>query len=186
MSNSIENYIKVYENIISDDLCDKIISEYENSDKWGISEISNGINTNIRNCNILGMSSESTINQNKNIRKKIDDEVYSVISKIINRLNESYTHLSLSKDSGYDLLKYKKGQFYTEHVDSSVRNPRTISCSLCLNDDYEGGEFSFFDRKIKYKLKKGSAIVFPSNFMYPHQILPVIKGTRYSIITWFN
>ena len=35
------------------------------------------------------------------------------------------------------------------------------------------------------KLKKADAIMFPSNFMYPHEIMPVTQGTRYSIITWF-
>jgi hypothetical protein len=28
--------------------------------------------------------------------------------------------------------------------------------------------------------------MFPSNFMYPHAIKPVLSGTRYSIITWFD
>jgi predicted 2-oxoglutarate/Fe(II)-dependent dioxygenase YbiX len=60
-----------------------------------------------------------------------------------------------------------------------------VSCSFALNDNYEGGEFSFFDGQIKIKLPKGAALLFPSNFMYPHQILPVTNGTRYSIITWF-
>ena len=36
-----------------------------------------------------------------------------------------------------------------------------------------------------YKLEKGDALMFPSNFMYPHEVMPVTKGTRYSIITWF-
>jgi len=60
-----------------------------------------------------------------------------------------------------------------------------VSCSFALNDDFGGGEFAFFDRELIYNLKKGSVIMFPSNFMYPHEIMPVIKGTRYSIITWF-
>ena len=61
----------------------------------------------------------------------------------------------------------------------------TMSCVFYWNDDFEGGEFAFFDREIKYKLDKGDAIMFASNFMYPHEIMPVTKGTRYSIITWF-
>lgn len=65
-------------------------------------------------------------------------------------------------------------------------HPRTISCSFALNDDYEGGEFAFFDRRIATKIKKGAAIIFPSNFMFPHEIIKVKKGTRYSIITWFR
>jgi predicted 2-oxoglutarate/Fe(II)-dependent dioxygenase YbiX len=64
-------------------------------------------------------------------------------------------------------------------------HPRSVSCSFALNDDYEGGEFAFFDRELKYKLKKGSILLFPSSFMYPHEIMPVTKGTRYSIVTWF-
>jgi hypothetical protein len=27
--------------------------------------------------------------------------------------------------------------------------------------------------------------MFPSNFLYPHSVLPVTEGTRYSIVTWF-
>ena len=29
-------------------------------------------------------------------------------------------------------------------------------------------------------------VMFPSTFMYPHEVMPVTKGTRYSIITWFR
>ena len=36
----------------------------------------------------------------------------------------------------------------------------------------------------EYKTVKGSAIVFPSNFMFPHAVKKVEKGTRYSIVTW--
>ena len=34
--------------------------------------------------------------------------------------------------------------------------------------------------------KAGSAIVFPSNFCFPHAVLPVTKGERHSIITWIH
>ena len=33
-------------------------------------------------------------------------------------------------------------------------------------------------------LKKGDVIIFPSNFMYPHKVEPVTKGTRYYYISW--
>jgi len=83
------------------------------------------------------------------------------------------------------LLRYQEGEFYTEHTDHFLQNPRIVSCSFALNDDFEGGEFGFFDRKIIYKLSKGSALMFPSNFLYPHEIMPITKKIRYSIITWF-
>jgi predicted 2-oxoglutarate/Fe(II)-dependent dioxygenase YbiX len=183
---NIEDYIKIYEEIIPEELCDRIISEYVSSDEWIGAGIASGINKDVRNCELINISVEASIIKNQISRKKIDDDIYSVVSKILSDLNQEYNNVSVSKDSGYGLLKYEQGGFYTQHTDNYTENPRTISCSLCLNDNYDGGEFAFFDRKLKYKLKKGSAIVFPSNFMYPHEIMPVTKGKRYSVITWFN
>jgi len=53
---------------------------------------------------------------------------------------------------------------------------------LFLNDDYEGGEF-IVAGEIFFP-KKGSAIIFPSNFMYPHEVGIVTKGIRWSVLTW--
>ena len=52
-----------------------------------------------------------------------------------------------------------------------------------LNDDYEGGEFILFDDQ-KIETKRGDIIIFPSNFMYPHSVNKINKGTRYSFVTW--
>jgi predicted 2-oxoglutarate/Fe(II)-dependent dioxygenase YbiX len=51
-----------------------------------------------------------------------------------------------------------------------------------FNDNYEGGEFMLCDEEIK--LKQGDAVQFPSVFLYPHEVKPVTKGTRYSWVLW--
>ena len=38
----------------------------------------------------------------------------------------------------------------------------------------------------RLKLNTGSIVFFPSNFMYPHSIEPITKGTRYSIVAWLQ
>ena len=179
-NHNLSKYIRVFENVVSDKLCDKIVKEYCNDSNWEQTETLGGLNTNIRNCSYITITAE-----NKK-RKKIDDKIFSSVAKILSELKRLHPHLSVNQDTGYTLLRYNKGEFYTEHVDSHRKIPRDVSCSIILNDDYEGGEFGFFGGSEKYRLKKGSAITFPSNFMFPHQILPVKKGTRYSIITWFN
>tara|TARA_R100001163_G_scaffold18792_1_gene16591 strand:+ start:756 stop:1304 length:549 start_codon:yes stop_codon:yes gene_type:complete len=89
-----------------------------------------------------------------------------------------------------DLLKYTKGGKYTTHIDHDVTTPRTISVIVNLNEDYEGGDLVFTDQQGKevkrFKLKERSIIFFPSNFMYPHMIEPITKGTRYSIVAWLQ
>ena len=184
--NELKDYILVLDDIISEELCDNILKEYKDSDQWINTTIGkNIVNREIRNCTSIGISLNSTIEKNKNIRKKIDDDVFKCAKNSIEKYNEKFKQAHISKDSGYDLLKYERGEFYTQHVDSFTDIPRTISCSFILNNNFKGGEFSFFDNKIIYPLKKGSAIMFPSNFLYPHSVLPVINGTRYSIVTWF-
>ena len=59
-----------------------------------------------------------------------------------------------------------------------------LTSLLFLNDNYEGGEFVMLDDTYKAKVKQGSVIVFPSNFMYDHEVKKVTKGNRYSVMTW--
>ena len=67
---------------------------------------------------------------------------------------------------------------------------RKLSFTLCLNDEFEGGEFDICNpdpRETKntiksFKLKKGDMIVFPSHTW--HRVNPVTKGTRKSLVGW--
>jgi|TARA_R100000455_G_scaffold2055_1_gene693 Rps23 Pro-64 3,4-dihydroxylase Tpa1-like proline 4-hydroxylase len=89
-----------------------------------------------------------------------------------------------------DLLKYTSGGKYDVHVDNYSDSTRHLSIIFNLNDEYEGGDLIFTDQKDqeikRLKLDVGDAVFFPSNFMYPHGITPIIEGTRYSIVAWLR
>jgi len=179
------DYIVVIENALTPALCDAVLAEYKNCDDWINAAIENREDLDIRNCQTIGISFDSVIQKNLQIRKNLDSYLFVSASNVIKQYREKFSDCTVEQDSGYDLLKYEVGGFYTTHTDSFKDRPRAVSCSFMLNDDYEGGEFAFFDRELIYNLKKGSCIMFPSNFMYPHEIMPVTSGTRYSIVTWF-
>jgi len=182
----LQDYIRIYNDIIDPDLCDRILNEYSNSNEWNSTMVGEGVvNENVRNCSVVHLSDTEVIDRNFEIRKFLDVEIHSQLLKVVEKYSEEHQHFAPSIDTGYDLLRYNEGQFYTQHVDSFVQQQRSISCSIFVNDDYGGGEFAFFDREMMVKGSKGSVIVFPSNFMFPHEIMPVTKGTRYSIITWY-
>ena len=184
--NELKDYIYIVKNALSLSLCDEILNEFKNSDEWEDTEIGLGeVEKNIRNCQTIVISFPHVIQKNKDIRHKLDNAIFDGASKCIKDYNTKFPHCKIEEDSGYELLKYPEGCFYIEHTDSFKAAPRAVSCSFILNDDFEGGEFAFFKRELKYKLEKGDALLFPSNFMYPHEVMPVTKGTRYSIITWF-
>lgn len=98
-------------------------------------------------------------------------------------------HALVKIGSGYDLLRYTEGNFYVEHCDVVHDHPvlghRRLSIVLFANDDYEGGELYFPRQDVLVRPEKGMAIIFPSGVTHPHEVRPVLKGTRYTIVSWF-
>jgi predicted 2-oxoglutarate/Fe(II)-dependent dioxygenase YbiX len=185
---NVKDYIFVVENVITHALCDAILKEFSDEEEWQKTLVGGGdgrIDDKIRSAETILISYQDVIGKNFKVRQKLDKYLFVSAGLAIKKYNEKFPLCKIEEDSGYCLLRYKEGQFYTQHTDSFKKHPREISCSFALNDDYEGGEWGFFDREMVIKVPKGSAILFPSNFMYPHEIMPVTKGTRYSIITWF-
>lgn len=185
---SLENYIHVFKNAVSDDLCEKIITEYKDSEDWQLGVMDEEYRENIRNCNLIPISVHDVIQKNEEVRRNIDHELFSSVSSAVHKYKELHPNCIFRKDTGYDLLRYEVGQYIKSHIDvgkTDAMMARQISCSIALNDEYEGGEFTFFDNELSYRLEKGDILMFPSGFMYPHEVLPITSGTRYSIITWF-
>jgi len=182
-TNTLEDYVKVFYDVVPEDLCDAIIKEYSNSNEWKLAETGGGLQTNIRNVDQIPISDDVTIGDSA-LRRELDDRLFESVASVGKKYHQEFEHFEIDVDTGYQLLRYKEGQFYRQHTDSFISQQRSLSCSLILNDDYEGGEFCFWDGTMMHRPPKGAALVFPSNFMYPHEIRTVTKGARYSIITW--
>jgi len=182
----LEDYIFIVKNALSNDLCNSILEEYKFTHEWEM-----GVNAAVeikedyRNCQTISISQSDTIQKNKEVRSNLDYLMFTEASACIAEYRNKFIQCKIEQDNGYELLRYLENGFCKQHIDSCKKYPRAVSCSFILNNDFEGGEFAFFDRELVYKLEKGDALMFPSNFMYPHEIMPVTKGTRYSIITWF-
>jgi len=84
----------------------------------------------------------------------------------------------------YYILKYTKNNFFDNHIDATFTHPRVVSLLYYLNSDYEGGEIEFPELGILYKPESNDVLVFPSNFIYMHNVHPIKNGTRYVIVTW--
>ena len=86
--------------------------------------------------------------------------------------------------------RYPTGTIMRQHYDhihsifdGQHKGIPILSMLGVLNDDYEGGEFLFFD-SYEVPLKAGDIMVFPSNFIYPHKVQEVTKGERYTFVSW--
>jgi SM-20-related protein len=105
-------------------------------------------------------------------------------------------------------LAYREGDFFARHRDtndnpdlSEAIKKRQVSIIILLNnaqegetaDTYSGGALTFYDLLPDPRLKtrgfplqgeEGLLIAFSSRAM--HEVQPVTRGIRYSIVTWFK
>lgn len=177
----LRDFIVTVPNVMSDDVCDRIVEYYKMSDRWKQAMIAQDGNPKAKHGDDRTCSSIETQHD-----PRIDTLLFEAVSKGLMYYGTLYPTLGVKQDTGYEILRYEPGQQFITHTDSYHEEPRIITLSLSLNDDYTGGEWSFFYDEFRMTVPKGSAVLFPSNFMYPHAILPVIEGTRYSIVTWFR
>ena len=79
------------------------------------------------------------------------------------------------------------GEQFADHVDAASLESakRYLAFLFYLNDDFVGGETLFLPDK-QVEPKKGSVVVFPPTWQYPHAGLPLMKGTKYIMSTYLN
>ncbi len=180
--NFLEAIVEI-KNVISPELISKIIPLINKKAKKNLF-VDNVLNTSIR--------------KTKGYQLQLDTPTnifyWNYIKTEIERLYIHYKikfpKMTSNKINQIDLLKYSLDNMYKIHTDHYTNTPRHLSIIMNLNDDYEGGDLIFTDQKEKeikrFKLSKGTIIFFPSNFMFPHSIEPITKGTRYSIVAWLQ
>tara|TARA_R100001015_G_scaffold13494_1_gene5969 strand:- start:1369 stop:1914 length:546 start_codon:yes stop_codon:yes gene_type:complete len=179
----ITEHIVEIKNIVNPNFIKKIILLSKHKIKENLHTYK-GVDKNVRN--VKGY--------NLNLNTPTNLFYWNLIKQEIERLYHYYK-IKFPKMTSYkinqiDLLKYPPGGKYEVHTDHYTDTPRHLSIIINLNDEYEGGDLIFTDQKEKeikrLKLEKGSIVFFPSNFMYPHGIQPITKGTRYSIVAWLQ
>lgn len=114
--------------------------------------------------------------------------VCKILKQNINIYKQKCPHFEYTTVQDISILKYEKLGHYDWHTDHAAAIPRTISSILFLNNDYVGGELMFENQitkeKTTIKPQPGRFIMWPSNFMYPHTVAPVLHGIRYTVVGW--
>tara|TARA_R110002020_G_scaffold279862_3_gene495680 strand:+ start:605 stop:1192 length:588 start_codon:yes stop_codon:yes gene_type:complete len=135
-----------------------------------------------------------------------DKWIYDIINPFIHTANkEAGWNFQWDWNESSQFTVYEKGHYYGWHTDQghALKHPskningktRKLSLTLQLTDKtkYEGGDFQFKwiqDNKkdllnvitIDDAKDMGTVIIFPS-FIH-HQVLPITKGKRESLVNW--
>jgi len=199
---NLNNYYYYFKKAIPERICDEII-RYGNQQREELAVIGGFTkNTNLtkKEEKILKKTRDS------NVAWLNDQWIYNEIIPYVNQANkDSGWNFQWDTSETCQFTKYRLNQYYHWHCDSfhsPYNTPndltkhgriRKLSVTVSLSDpkEYKGGElqFDFYNEKRKKNivtckeiLEKGSLVVFPS-FVW-HQVKPVTKGTRYSLVIW--
>jgi len=114
---------------------------------------------------------------------------YERLTSIITDLNNRFFKFDIfGVTEGFQFTKYSApGGKYGKHVDCVYNGQvRKLSFTLQLSDpsSYEGGDLSLHlnDSPTLMSRVQGSVALFPSYVL--HEVTPVTKGTRYSLVSW--
>ena len=115
--------------------------------------------------------------------------IFKRIEELIFNLNERFFGFDIGGlQEGIQFTKYTApGGKYGKHVDCQAGTRiRKLSFTLQLSDprDYEGGELSLISDEVPVLMSKeqGHVALFPSYVL--HEVTPVTRGTRYSLVSW--
>lgn len=174
--------------LVPKDVCQKIIKIFEKYPELTLTEGSYKYKTkkhetdNFKclNLSIIQNPNEDILYALNEAKKYISIMIANYVLHIKSKkISPTFSDKLISSSSNIRILKYNVGQCIKDHTD--VGGTIRASCTLNLNEDYDGGEFRFFDGQIKEIFKTGDAMLFPAEPIWIHGTEPITKGTRYSI-----
>ena len=116
------------------------------------------------------------------LEKELDHKISrSVLPELRKVFYFDAQYRELYKICSYDAET--SGRFHPHRDTPAPYQHRKYALSLFLNDDYEGGEFVLPEYGLRVKPKANTAFIFPG--ISTHQVLPVTKGSRMTIISFF-
>jgi|TARA_Y100000034_G_scaffold135956_1_gene209985 predicted 2-oxoglutarate/Fe(II)-dependent dioxygenase YbiX len=132
----------------------------------------------------------------QNVEQDMQNKLTPILIEAGREYNQKYANINDDKMnqlfftmSPVRFNRYEKGTVMRKHYDhirslfdGQRKGIPVLTLLGVLNDDYDGGQFLVNDED--FNLKQGDMILFPSCFMYPHEVKEVTKGTRYSFISW--
>ena len=122
---------------------------------------------------------------------------YNKITEKISKRVSKITNLPWINQEDIQILKYDIGDYYKCHYDNyggkdnnGKSGPRIYTFFIYLNDVEKGGETFFPNVDLKFKPKKGMAILFKNNLgdnNHPcslHEGVPPMSGEKWAMNIW--
>ena len=178
-----DQHIGIFENALSDEMCDSIVASFEKD------------TTNKKSRKNIGTKSHVTKDTFSTLFQHDEElckEFCNIFWKDLYPLYEYDFHLETFRDSLYlDDFKIQKTKptegfhwWHCEYSDFSLN--RFGVYSVFLNDVEEGGETEFLFQSKRISPKKGTVCIFPSSYTHTHRGNPPLNSNKYLMTGWLS
>lgn len=177
-SNSAQNFITVYDNVLSTETCNRLMEKFEANTQCQKKElITNELDDwRMKFTQINFLESEEFFEEAKQLQAVFLQAIQAY------KQEHSIQPKQWPEQFRFEPIRMKRylpntDDGFGEHVDVSDYDSarRFLVFFIYLNDDFEGGETSFTQFNIKVKPKQGSLILFPPMWNWLHEA-HAVKG----------
>ena len=186
MDKDIRTYLKIYSDWLTPEVCEETVAELEKVEgQFQTHQFYDSTDGSYHS-----YEHELSVTWS-NVKHK--DYIMKRIWVGLQRYMQDFQFSWYSSWNGYSEVRFNRYRpdtqmkLHCDHIHSMFDGQRKGIPSLTilggLNNDYTGGELVFWE-DTPITLKAGEIMIFPSNFLYPHRVDMVTKGTRYSYVSW--
>lgn len=150
------------------------------------------------NRSVTGSGNENCLDHRRSFNSWISPNehtswIYERLSELVNQNNQNYFKFDLTMIEHIQFTYYssKEDGCYKGHIDPlawKAPHNRKLSVVVQLSspEEYEGGELKLYNshEPTVIKKEKGLVVTFPSYTL--HEVSPVTKGDRYSLVAWVH
>jgi len=195
--NKLTDFVKIYDNVITDEFCVKIINAFDADGEFHIDSTIGALEG---TDNVYRSAIE--MNCTKRADKSAEwGAIMSILNRHASNSFRQYCNDLIEDGFSAELLfstvtleqwrmhRYDPGKhYYKEHIDSIEFNTsrRMLVLMYYLNTVKEGGETSFDTIGIQVKPREGRLVIAPTWFGYPHSGDMPISNTKYMIKTYLH
>jgi 2OG-Fe(II) oxygenase superfamily len=174
--------IYVIDNAFDRELCDELM-KYIDSTK--LKKLSFTDNNNVECYSVVHIEENEThrfvIEKIKELFKSVSEinDKIKIVGQTLFELRKVYGETRIHQDGVFN------GDIIQTENNGKVKTVRSLTIVLTLNDDFEGGVYTFPNQNITIKPKKGTAILFPPYYTHPHGVSAIENGKfRYICSSW--
>jgi prolyl 4-hydroxylase len=180
---ALNEFIQIYENALSLDICDFLIDLFEQSSEKH-EHIENNRKPNFTQFNLT---------ENREVTETVNEVHNEIIRTTLNYRNEYYNKFDsriFPEKHAFEQYRIKRylpdsNEAFDTHVDviDYKTSRRYLSFMWYLNDN-DGGQTEFLDLTIQPE--KGKLVVFPPLWMFPHKGNEPAFNPKYILTTYLH